>query len=108
MSQHDSVAIRKPRTDDRALQELVMGMWVYPAVLVAHQLGLFSILDETLARPRKSRERLASSNDRRRRSSWRRHRLAFCAPRMAAMRSRRWRRITCLPGARPISGCSWI
>ena len=51
MSQYDSVAIPKPRTDDRALQELVMGMWAYPAVLLAHQLGLFSILDENPRTP---------------------------------------------------------
>jgi hypothetical protein len=51
MSQHTFEAIRRLCTDDRALQELVMGMWAYPAVLLAHQLGLFSILDENPRTP---------------------------------------------------------
>ena len=51
MSQHTFEAIRRLCTDDRALQELVMGMWAYPAVLLAHQLGLFSMLDENPRTP---------------------------------------------------------
>jgi hypothetical protein len=51
MSQHTFEAIGRLCTDDRALQELVMGMWAYPAVLLAHQLGLFSILDENPRTP---------------------------------------------------------
>jgi hypothetical protein len=32
MSQDDALAIRKPRMDDYALQELVMGTWICPAL----------------------------------------------------------------------------
>jgi len=46
MSQHDSVAIRKPRTDDRPLWNVVLGLYGYPAVLVAHKLKLFPLLAE--------------------------------------------------------------
>lgn len=61
MSQHTSETIRKPRTDDRVLQELVMGMWAYPAVLVAHQLGLFSITRCSIATTRPDRSPLQVS-----------------------------------------------
>jgi trans-aconitate methyltransferase len=44
MSQHDSTTIRKPRTDDRPLWDILCGIWGYPAVLVAHELKLFALL----------------------------------------------------------------
>jgi len=33
MSEHDAVAIRRPRTDDRPLWDVLLGVWGYPAVL---------------------------------------------------------------------------
>lgn len=44
MSQSDAVAIRKPRTDDRPLWDVVFGVYGYPAVLLAHKFKLFSLL----------------------------------------------------------------
>ena len=44
MSQHDSVAIRKPRTDGQPLWDIVFGLWAGSAVLVAHDLKFFSLL----------------------------------------------------------------
>jgi hypothetical protein len=38
MNQPSAPAIRKPRTDDRPLWDIVFGIWGYPAVLVAHDL----------------------------------------------------------------------
>lgn len=46
MSQHDSTTIRKPRTDDRPLWDVVLGVYGYPAVLLAHRLKLFPLLAE--------------------------------------------------------------
>jgi hypothetical protein len=46
MSQYDSEAIRKPRTDDRPLWDLQFGSWGYTALLVAHDLKLFPLLAE--------------------------------------------------------------
>jgi cyclopropane fatty-acyl-phospholipid synthase-like methyltransferase len=40
-----SSLIRKPRVDDKQVQELALGMWVYPTVLAAYQLGLFRALE---------------------------------------------------------------
>ena len=44
MSQHDSATIRKPRTDDRPLWDVLLAIEGYPAVLVAHELKLFALL----------------------------------------------------------------
>src|SRR5215813_15016314 len=46
MSQHDAATIRKPRTDDRPVSDVVLGVYGYPAVLLAHRLKLFSLLAE--------------------------------------------------------------
>jgi SAM-dependent methyltransferase len=46
MSQYDSEAIRKPRTDDRPLWDLQFGSWGYTALLVVHDLKLFPLLAE--------------------------------------------------------------
>jgi hypothetical protein len=46
MSQGTSGAIRKPRTDDRPLWDVVLGVYGYPAVLLAHKLKLFPLLAE--------------------------------------------------------------
>jgi hypothetical protein len=50
MAQHDAATIRKPRTDDRPLWDVVLGLYGYPAVLLAHRLKLFPLLAEK-ARP---------------------------------------------------------
>jgi hypothetical protein len=39
-------AIPTPRTDERALWDVLFGVWGYPAVLVANQLKLFELLAE--------------------------------------------------------------
>ena len=39
-----SETIRKPRTDDQPLWDILGGIWGYPAVLVAHELKLFALL----------------------------------------------------------------
>ncbi len=36
--------LRKPRADDRRLWDVYMGLWGYPAVLVAHELKFFELL----------------------------------------------------------------
>ena len=46
MNQHDSVAIRKPRTDGQPLWDIVGGLMAGPAALVAHDLKLFPLLAE--------------------------------------------------------------
>ncbi len=38
--------ISVPRSDERPLWDVLMGLWGYPAVLVAHQINLFEILAE--------------------------------------------------------------
>ena len=38
--------IRKPRTDDRPLWDIIMGIYGYQAVLLAHDLRLFSLLSK--------------------------------------------------------------
>jgi hypothetical protein len=40
------IEIRKPRVDDRPLFDVLLGVWGYPAVLVAHELKLFELLSE--------------------------------------------------------------
>jgi O-methyltransferase/methyltransferase family protein len=44
MSDHTPSDIRKPRTDDRLLWDVIMGIYGYQAVLLAHDLKLFSLL----------------------------------------------------------------
>ena len=46
MSQPSATPMRKPRTDNRPLWDIVFGIWDYPAVLVAHDLKLFPLLAE--------------------------------------------------------------
>jgi hypothetical protein len=46
MSQHTSETIRKPQTDDRPLWDVILGVYGYPAVLLAHKLKLFPLLAE--------------------------------------------------------------
>jgi methyltransferase family protein len=38
--------LRAPRADDRRLWDVMLGIWGYPAVMVAHELKLFELLDE--------------------------------------------------------------
>jgi hypothetical protein len=40
------IEIRKPRTDDRPLFDVLLGLWGYPAVLVANKMRLFDLLAE--------------------------------------------------------------
>jgi O-methyltransferase domain/Dimerisation domain len=40
------IEIRKPRTDDRPLLDVMLALWGYPAVLVANKLKLFDLLAE--------------------------------------------------------------
>jgi hypothetical protein len=40
------IEIRKPRVDDRPLFDVLLGVWGYPAVFVAHELKLFELLSE--------------------------------------------------------------
>jgi hypothetical protein len=47
MSQHDTASIRRPRTDDRQILDIEVGIVGYMAVLVAHKLKLFSCLGQT-------------------------------------------------------------
>lgn len=49
MSQQEPYAVRRPRTDDRVMRDVVFGVSGYPAVLVAHELKLYALLAE---RPR--------------------------------------------------------
>ncbi len=46
MNQAASVEIRRPRTDDRPLWDVVFGVYGYPALLIAHRLKLFPLLAE--------------------------------------------------------------
>lgn len=46
MSQHAPEPLRKPRTDDRPLWDVVFGVYGYPAILLAHKLKLFPLLAE--------------------------------------------------------------
>lgn len=46
MSQQSSGASHRPRTDDRPLWDVVLGLYGYPAVLLAHRLKLFPLLAE--------------------------------------------------------------
>lgn len=39
-----TVKLAVPRTDDRLLWKVMLGLWGYPAVLVAHELKLFELL----------------------------------------------------------------
>jgi hypothetical protein len=41
-----SIEIRKPRMDDRPLFDVLLGLWGYPAALVANKLKLFDLLAE--------------------------------------------------------------
>jgi hypothetical protein len=45
------VALRKPRTDDRPLWDVLSAIWGYPAILVAHEMKLFEILAKRPATP---------------------------------------------------------
>jgi hypothetical protein len=47
VSQHPFEAIRRPRTDDRPLWDVLLAIEGYPAVLVAHELKLFALLADT-------------------------------------------------------------
>ena len=49
MSQQEPHSVRRPRTDDRLMRDVLFGISGYPAVLVAHELKLYSLLAE---RPR--------------------------------------------------------
>ena len=49
MSQQEPHAVRRPRADDRLMRDVLFGISGYPAVLVAHELNLYSLLAE---RPR--------------------------------------------------------
>jgi SAM-dependent methyltransferase len=46
MSQQPSGEVHRPRTDDRPLWDVVLGLYGYPAVLLAHRLKLFPLLAE--------------------------------------------------------------
>jgi SAM-dependent methyltransferase len=46
MSQPSAREIPRPRTDDRPLWDVVLGLYGYPAVLLAHRLKLFPLLAE--------------------------------------------------------------
>ncbi len=46
MSQDDAAPIRKPRTDNRPVYDVLFGIAGGPAVLVAHDLKLFPLLAE--------------------------------------------------------------
>jgi hypothetical protein len=47
MDRTSSSGIRKPRTDDRPLWDVMLAAFGYPAVLVAHELKLFELMAET-------------------------------------------------------------
>lgn len=59
MSQQSSGEIHRPRTDDRPLWDVLLGVWGYPAVFVAYDLKLFPFLAE---RPRTLPEVCAALN----------------------------------------------
>ena len=44
MTHSSSAEIRRPRTDDRPLWDVVLGVYAYPAIFVAHRLKLFPLL----------------------------------------------------------------
>jgi methyltransferase family protein len=44
MEQHMAAAIRRPSRDYQPLHDVIFGLWGYPAVLVAHDLKVFSLL----------------------------------------------------------------
>ena len=46
MDQHTSRELQRPRMDDRPLWDIVLGVYGYPAVLLAHKLKLFPLLAE--------------------------------------------------------------
>lgn len=46
MNHPEAGAIRKPRMDNRPLADVILAIWGYPAVLVAHDLKLFPLLAE--------------------------------------------------------------
>jgi SAM-dependent methyltransferase len=46
MARELSVEIRRPQTDDRLLWDVVLGLYGYPALLIAHRLKLFPLLAE--------------------------------------------------------------
>jgi O-methyltransferase domain/Dimerisation domain len=52
-------AIRKPRDDDQRLWDIIFGVYGKPAVMLAHKLGLFSLLGE---KPRTVEEVCAALN----------------------------------------------
>ena len=47
MSKDDTASIRRPRTDDRRLLDIEIGITGHLAILVAHKLKLFSRLGQT-------------------------------------------------------------
>jgi len=47
MGQYDTVAIRRPRMDDRRVLDIEVGIAGYMAIFVAHKLNLFSHLGQT-------------------------------------------------------------
>src|SRR5216683_1601951 len=42
----EPIEIRKPRVDERPLFDVLLGIWGYPAIFVAHELKLFELLSE--------------------------------------------------------------
>jgi predicted O-methyltransferase YrrM len=46
MNEQNAPEIRKPRTDDRPLWDIIMGIYGYQAVLLAHDLRLFNLLSK--------------------------------------------------------------
>jgi hypothetical protein len=48
MNEPPPATIRRPRSDDRPLWDVVLGVYGYPAVLLAHRLKLFPLLAENL------------------------------------------------------------
>jgi hypothetical protein len=43
---HPIQVLPRPRTDERPLWDILFALWGYPAMLVAHQMGLFELLSE--------------------------------------------------------------
>lgn len=46
MNEPNDAKIRKPRTDDKTLWDIIMGIYGYQAVLLAHNLKLFNLLSK--------------------------------------------------------------
>ena len=46
MEDKATMRIRKPRSDDKPMWDILFGVWSLPAVFVAHDLKLFSLLAE--------------------------------------------------------------